>query len=139
MTTEYKNKKSADRATNQADKHYRQTEDDSDDEYVREYYTSNDNVVRNGVYGTVYPFNNGSAETSQLFKVIDATGRCDSSGIRLKNRRVNKSSNLVYYSSPAEYMQHRKVKVQKNIISEWNERINDIMEKHHDKSANLEV
>lgn len=123
MTTKYRNKKADERVNHNDD------EDDEDD--VREYYTSNDKVVRNGVYGTIYPFSNGSTETSQLFKVIDSTGRCDSSGIRLKNRKINKSSNLIYYNSPEEYMRHRKTrnKVDKHTIKSWENRVQEIEEK----------
>lgn len=131
MTTEYRNKRASENANqNERYPRYREDINDDDDEVTREYYTSNDKVVRNGVYGTIYPFNNGSQETSQLFRVIDSTGRCDSSGIRLKNRKVNKSSNLVYYNSPSEYMEHRKVKLNKNVIDEWIARNQEISEKH---------
>jgi len=108
--------------------------DDDDDECVREYFTSNDRMVKNGIYGTVYPFNNGSEETSQLFRVMDSTGRCDSSGIRLKKRKVNKSGNLVYYNSPEEYMDHRKVKLHPDVVKKWHAKIQEIAEKHQDKN-----
>lgn len=138
MTTEFRNKKTID-YSNQNEKHnrFREATDGEEDEVTREYYTSNEKVVRNGVYGTVYPFNNGTHETSQLFRVIDATGRCDSSGIRLKNKKVNKSSNLVYYNSPAEYMEHRKVNIDAKVVERWAKRIQDIEEKcqeNHDVS-----
>ena len=132
MTTEYRNKKTSDRANqNERYNQHRQADEDDEEEDVREYYTSNDKLVRNGVYGAVYPYNNGSAETSQLFKVIDATGRCDSSGIRLKNKKFNKSSNVVYYNSPSEYMDHRKVKLHQSVIKGWDERIQE-MERRQD-------
>jgi hypothetical protein len=132
MTDEYRNKRASAHA-NKTEKYNRYREESTDDdEVIREYYTSNDKVVRNGVYGTVYPFDNGTWETSQLFRVIDATGRCDSSGIRLKNKKVNRSSNLVYYNSPAEYTEHRKIKLDPKVVEEWSTRLREIMEKHEE-------
>ena len=130
MATEYVDKKSIE--NNNSEKYYEPKEkDDDDSELVREYYTSNGKVVRNGVHGTVYPFNNGSSNTSKLFSVMDATGRCDSSGIRLKIGRrtgkVNKTPNLIYYDSPQQYMAHKKVKIQESVIKAWEEKRNKLM------------
>jgi hypothetical protein len=65
--------------------------------------------------------------------VIDATGRCDPSGIRLKNGRrngkVNKSSNIVYYDSPYQYMEHRNVKLQDKVVRAWENKVQSISEK----------
>ena len=125
MTTEYNYNNTDKKMLGDNYEDQQHQDDDKDDEIVREYYTSNNKQVRNGVYGSVYPFSNGSAKTRTLFSVMDATGRCDSSGIRLKSGKVNKTSNLIYYDNPEQYMQHRKVRVQKEVIDKWRKGVDE--------------
>lgn len=129
---EYTNKKSIDFN----EKYNDLNEEDTDVDLVREYYTSNNKMIRNGKYGTVYPFNYRSSDVYKLFSVIDATGRCDSAGIKLnigrKTGKVNKTSNIIYYDSPAQYMSHKKVKLNDKTVKAWEERVQKIAELEND-------
>jgi len=77
-----------------------------DGEWRRSYYPSNiqEQYVVNAVSGAPYPFRVGSLESLRLFHVTDATGMCDSRGLR---GAVNREPNHLYYTNPQEYMRHR--------------------------------
>lgn len=86
--------------------HNEEIEEVDDGEWRRSYYPSNiqEQYVVNAVSGVPYPFRVGSLETLQLFHVTDATGMCDSNGLR---GSLNREPNHLYYTDPQEYMRHR--------------------------------
>ena len=77
-----------------------------DGEWRRSYHPSNfqEQYVVNAVTGAPYPFRVGSLESLRLFHVTDATGTCDSRGLR---GTLNREPNHLYYTDPQEYMRHR--------------------------------
>ena len=88
------------------------------------YYPSNvqDNFIKNAVTGVKYPWRVGSFDASRLFKVVDTIGKYDSSGYKIKlnsNSYPNPSPNHCYYDSPQQFMTHRNMIVQPELIERW--------------------
>ncbi len=88
------------------------------------YYPSNvpDQFIKNAVTGIKYPWRVGSFDSSQLFKVVDTIGKYDSSGYKIKpnsKNYPNPSPNHCYYDSPQQFMVHRKMIVQPELIERW--------------------
>lgn len=91
----------------------------------KNYYPSNvpDSYIRNAITGNYYDFKVGSYDSLQLFKYIDATGRCDEFGyLYSKNDTPSyRDSNTCYYNSPEECMEHRKILFAINRIDAWHD------------------
>jgi hypothetical protein len=88
------------------------------------YYPSNvpDQFIKNAVTGVKYPWRVGSFDSSRLFKVVDTIGKYDSNGYKIKpnsKNYPNPSPNHCYYDSPQQYMVHRKMIVQPELIERW--------------------
>jgi len=88
------------------------------------YYPSNvpDKFIKNAVTGVEYPWRVGSLDSSRLFKMVDTIGNYDSNGYKIKphNKRYpNPSPNHCYYDSPQQFMTHRKMLVQPEMIERW--------------------
>ena len=91
----------------QMEREYEEDADVADEgEWRRSYYPSNipEQYVVNAVSGIPYPFRVGSFESLRLFHITDATGMCDSKGVR---GTLNREPNHLYYTDPQEYMRHR--------------------------------
>jgi len=88
------------------------------------YYPSNTagRAIINAITGVEYPWKVGSKDSERLFKVVDATGTHDSTGRKLKKNSKtypNPNPNHCYYESPQQYMMHRKMTVNPNLIEQW--------------------
>lgn len=89
------------------------------------YFPSNvpDRFIKNAMTGVEYPWRVGSLEALRLFKVVDTFGNYDSNGYKLKpsaKSYPNPSPNQCYYDSPQQFMTHRKMTVQPELIARWN-------------------
>mgnify|MGYP001231349389 CR=1 FL=1 len=96
------------------------------------YYTSNvpDSFIKNAQNGHLYPYRVGSFESLKLYKVIDSSGTIDQDGIKLpKLKRPNCHPNVLYYDNPEEYMRHRRIKLDTNIINAWKNKVNKLFSK----------
>jgi hypothetical protein len=88
------------------------------------YYPSNvpNHFIKNAMTGVNYPWRVGSLDASRLFKVVDTIGNYDSSGFKIKpnsNSYPNPNPNQCYYDSPQQFMTHRKMTVQPELIERW--------------------
>ena len=94
--------------------------------YTQMYYPSNakKSLIVNAITGKPYSWYRGTIDELRLFRVIDSSGRCDSSGfydLRGNHKGTfNKEPNVLYYDGPNEYMQHRKTTLSDEVIHEWN-------------------
>lgn len=107
------------------------------------YYPSNvsNTYIRNAATGVMYPFKVGSAESRQLFKIVDTTGLNDINGKRImppRQRNKNGSkpthtlpnhiTNHLYYDSPEEFARHFSTKQRVNVnlnpefVKGWHEK-----------------
>lgn len=97
----------------------------TEEEWRRTYYPSNipEQYVVNAVSGAPYPFRVGSFESLRLFHVTDATGACDSRGVR---GTLNREPNHLYYTDPEEYMRHRggRHAFDRAFVDGWRSKIN---------------
>jgi hypothetical protein len=104
-----------------------------DGEWRRSYYPSNiqEQYVVNAVSGAPYPFRVGSLESLRLFHVTDATGMCDSRGLR---GAVNREPNHLYYTNPQEYMRHRggRQAFDSALVEAWHSKIDRLFPSHGD-------
>jgi len=90
------------------------------------YYPSNlqGHFIRNAITGALYPWRVGSKDSRRLFKVVDAMGKMDSNGFRIKARSENypnPNPNHCYYNSPKEYMDNRKMLLTPQLLQRWEE------------------
>ena len=98
----------------------------SNKSFKRMYYPSNKKgeIIVNAVTGEPYQWRNGTVDSLRLFCVTDSTGKCDQYGFydrRGDHRETfNKEPNTLYYDGPNEYMEHRKIKLDPELVSEWN-------------------
>jgi hypothetical protein len=106
------------------------------------YYPSNvpQSFIKNAATGVKYSFRVGSSEQSQLFKMIDATGVCNSDGyvITREQRRPsvvrnlgqgnmylteetvpNHNTNHLFYDSPEQCMMNLNITLSPDVISRW--------------------
>jgi hypothetical protein len=81
-----------------------------------EFYVSGDigSNIRDAETGQYYPNIIGALDEDLYFKVCLATGECKS-----KN-----SSNILFYTSPHQYMSHFNVEVSDDIINKWTSKRN---------------
>ena len=108
-----------------------------DGEWRRSYYPSNiqEQYVVNAVSGAPYPFRVGSLESLRLFHVTDATGMCDSRGLR---GAVNREPNHLYYTNPQEYMRHRggRQAFDSALVEAWHSKIDRLFPSPGDSEPN---
>ena len=90
----------------------------------RKYYTSNnqDMLIRNGITGEKYAIKKGTKFESELFKVMDTTGRVDEDGFLLNKKKNNPTTNTIYYNSPEEYQRFIGKKLPDFVITNWRKR-----------------
>ena len=92
----------------------------------RRYYPSNkaQSYIRNAVTGVKYSFTVGSAAQRALYKMVDATGTCDSDGfvITSKYDLPNSNPNHLFYDSPEQCMSNLRISIQPEDIARWRER-----------------
>jgi hypothetical protein len=91
------------------------------------YYPSNtpDTFIRNAVTGMEYPWKTGTVDAQRLFKIVDATGRYDRTGVKLKSTAANypnSNTNHCYYDSPLQYMTHTRNVVNPAFLEQWSAR-----------------
>lgn len=98
----------------------------------RRYYPSNkaQSYIRNAVTGVKYSFTVGSAAQRALYKMVDATGTCDSDGfvITSKYDLPNSNPNHLFYDSPEQCMSNLRISIQPEDIMRWRERTQTIRE-----------
>ena len=98
----------------------------------RRYYPSNkaQSYIRNAVTGVKYSFTVGSAAHRALYKMVDATGTCDSDGfvITSKYDLPNSNPNHLFYDSPEQCMSNLRISIQPEDIMRWRERTQTIRE-----------
>jgi hypothetical protein len=82
-----------------------------------EFYVSGDigSNIRDGETGHYYSNLVGSLDEDLYFKVCLATGEC-------KNK---KGSNILFYSSPQQYMSHFNEELNDDIINKWTSKRNE--------------
>lgn len=76
---------------------------------LRAYYPSNfnGNKIVNAATGKVYPHCVGTKNEELYFRVIDASGRVDSTGKFLEVNCTNPNPNKLFYENKEEYLNHR--------------------------------
>lgn len=89
------------------------------------YFPSNkpQAFIRNAVTGVPYPYMVGSKEQSLLYKMVDATGRCDEEGYLIKARSdlPNSNTNHLFYDSPEQCMSHMRITINPSEVKRWHE------------------
>jgi hypothetical protein len=89
------------------------------------YFPSNkpQMFIRNAVTGVEYPYLVGSKEQSLLYKIVDATGRCDADGfeIRLRANLPNPNTNHLFYDSPEQCMSHLHYTLNPDDVKRWHD------------------
>ena len=88
------------------------------------YYPSNvpEQFIKNAVTGVEYTWRVGTSDASRLFKVVDTFGNYDKNGYKIKaysKGYPNSSPNHCYYDSPQQFMTHRKMMIQPELIERW--------------------
>ena len=101
----------------------------SDDErkYVKKrasYHPSNIQgaFIVNAITGIVYPWRVGTTDARRLFRTVDTSGTHDKLGRKLRPNSPNypnPNPNHYYYDSPQQFMQHRKMKLNSEIVEGW--------------------
>jgi len=90
------------------------------------YYPSNkqQTFIKNAVTGIKYPYMVGSFDQQRLYKMIDATGTCNSDGYVIKSKYdlPNPDANHLFYDSPEQCMKHLRIAIQQKEIDNWRER-----------------
>lgn len=76
-----------------------------------EFYVSGDigSNIRDAETGHYYPNIVGSLDEDLFFKVCLATGEC----------KIKNGSNILFYTSPQQYISHFNVEVKDDIINKW--------------------
>jgi hypothetical protein len=94
------------------------------------YFPSNkpQTFIKNAVTGVPYPYFVGSKDQSLLYKMVDATGTCDTDGYVIKTRSdlPNSNTNHLFYDSPEQCMNHLRLTLNSEHVKQW-----------HDKHLNL--
>lgn len=89
----------------------------------RKYYPSNKShsFIYNAITGEQYPWRVGSRDQSRLYKIVDATGTCDSDGYVISSRKesTNPNPNHLFFDSPEECMKHLRIKIAPENIAIW--------------------
>jgi hypothetical protein len=102
------------------------------------YYPSNKqgSCIKNAVTGVDYPWRVGSKASQRLFKVVDTLGTHNNVGLKIKQNKTkyplsiypNPNPNHCYYDSPQQFMTHRKMTVQPQLIAAWEARQKEFAE-----------
>lgn len=89
------------------------------------YFPSNkpQTLIKNAVTGVPYPFLVGSKEQNMLYKIVDATGTCDTEGYVIKSRNdlPNSQTNHLFYDNPEQCMTHLRLVINPEDIRRWKE------------------
>jgi hypothetical protein len=89
------------------------------------YFPSNKPQVFivNAVTGVPYPYVVGSKEQTLLYKMVDATGRCDEDGYTIKaaDDLPNFNTNHLFYDSPEQCMSHLRVTINQADVKRWHD------------------
>jgi hypothetical protein len=99
------------------------------------YFPSNgqEKLILNAITGVEYPWQVGSKDARRLFHVVDTTGTFDSQGRRMKPTATgfpNPNPNHCYYDSPQQFMTHRKMTVNPQLIERWQAAQQDFTPNH---------
>ena len=97
----------------------------------RLYYPSNNQemYIVNAITGVKYPFKVGTFDSLRLFSVVDTRTNCDNKGYQIKKTDNNVeigNPNTLYYDSPEQYMQHRKVNLDSKQVQDWYNKRNSL-------------
>jgi hypothetical protein len=103
----------------------------------RSYYPSNvpQSLIVNGATGVPYPYRVGSKEQAILYKMVDATGTCDTEGFFIRtglkpssrdDEEVetvfpNPNPNHLFFDSPEQCMTHLRVSIAPKDVARWHE------------------
>ena len=89
------------------------------------YFPSNrpQTFIKNAATGVPYPYIVGSKEQSLLYKIVDATGRCDKDGFFIKSRDdlPNPNTNHLFFDSPEQCMSHMRVSLNPDDVKRWHD------------------
>lgn len=92
----------------------------------RRYYPSNtpQTFIKNAVTGVPYPYMVGSNDQLMLYKIVDATGTCDTDGYVLKSRSdlPNPNTNHLFFDSPEQCMSHMRLSLNPDDVKRWHEK-----------------
>lgn len=102
----------------------------------RRYFPSNkqNSFIVNAETGTTYPCRVGSHESRRLFKMVDTTGVCDSSGYEMDphdEAHPNRNPNHIYYDSPEQYMRHQRTTLEPHFLENFKKRKATFLEKNN--------
>lgn len=94
----------------------------------RKYFPSNtqDTYIVNAMTGVKYECKVGSFESMRLYSVVDTTSSCDNKGflIKLTDKETETGNpNYLYYDSPQQYMEHRKMSLDTSVIQSWRDKV----------------
>jgi hypothetical protein len=94
----------------------------------RKYFPSNkqDTYIVNAMTGVKYTCKVGSFESLRLYSVVDTTSSCDNKGFLIKSTDKETETgipNYLYYDSPQQYMEHRKVQLDTETIKSWKNKV----------------
>ena len=97
----------------------------------RMYYPSNipETYAVNAITGVKYPFKVGTFDSLRAFNVIDTRTKCDNRGFVIKNTDKDAElghPNRLYYDNPEQYMQHRKVMIDDELVQSWHKHVNQL-------------
>lgn len=92
------------------------------------YFPSNTSemYIVNAMTGVKYPWKVGTFDAQRLYNVVDSTTLCDNKGFLIKYTDKTTETcnpNYLYYDSPQQYMQHRKVTLDPTTIQAWRTRV----------------
>jgi hypothetical protein len=70
-----------------------------------------------------YPYVVGSNDQTLLYKMVDATGRCDEEGYLIKARSdlPNHNTNHLFYDSPEQCMSHMRITINPSEVKRWHD------------------
>jgi hypothetical protein len=121
--------------SNGADEYYeeryerRNQTDEKQSNRRRRYYPSNkpQTFIKNAVTGVPYPYVVGSKEQSLLYKIVDATGTCDTDGYVIKSRSdlPNSNTNHLFFDSPEQCMSHLRLTLNQVDVKRWHDTHNN--------------
>lgn len=97
----------------------------------RVYFPSNapETYIVNAMTGVKYTWKVGTFESQRLYSVVDTTSACDNKGFVIKQTDKDTetgNTNYLYYDSPQQYMQHRKVSLEPETILSWRNRVSTL-------------
>ena len=110
----------------------------------RMYYPSNNPEIYivNAITGVKYPWKAGTYDSLKLYNVVDTTTICDNKGYCIKNTDKDTeygNPNYLYYDSPEQYMQHRKVILDTSRIQSWHNFISTLFPITEDSDGDFDI